>query len=227
MGTMTADRQLPLAIVFDMDGTLTDSEETWDVIRRGLAESRGVPWPEGATQAMMGMSTPEWSAYLAHTVGIGGTPEQAAEATIDGMRAAYAAGDIPVLHGAADAVRRMAELAPLAVASSSPRLLIEAGLDLLGVRELVGVVVSTEEVARGKPAPDGYLAACQQLAVDPAAAVAIEDSANGLRSALAAGLKVVAVPPRFHPPADDVLTRCHAVVDNLDQVDADLLRGLF
>lgn len=218
---------LPQAIVFDMDGTLTDSEEEWDVIRRGLAAEDGVPWPEGATQAMMGMSTPEWSTYLVESVGLAGTPEEAAERTISGMADAYAAGRIPLLPGAADAVRRMAALAPLAVASSSPRRLIEAGLGLLGVRDLVGVIVSTEEVARGKPHPDGFLAACEQLGVDPAATVAIEDSTNGVKSALAAGMKVVVVPPRFHPPAAEVLDRAHVVIDNLDALTVDLVHGLF
>lgn len=218
---------LPHAIVFDMDGTLTDSEETWDVVRRGLARDAGVAWPEDSTTAMMGMSTPEWSAHLAEVIGLGGTPEQAAERTIAGMADAYAAGDIPVLPGAADAVRRMAELAPLAVASSSPRRLIEAGLELIGVRDLVGVIVSTEEVERGKPAPDGFLAACARLGVDPGATVAIEDSTNGIASALAAGMKVVAVPPRFHPPAGDVLGRAHAVIDSLEELTPALVHRLF
>ncbi|MDO5535247.1 MAG: HAD-IA family hydrolase, partial [Propionibacteriaceae bacterium] len=126
-----------------------------------------------------------------------------------------------------DAVHRMAEIAPLAVASSSPRVLIEAGLELLGVAHLVSVVVSTEEVDRGKPHPDGFLAACRQLQVDPTAAVAIEDSTNGIASALAAGMKVVAVPPHFHPPAPDVLARAHAVIGDLDALTVDLVRGLF
>ncbi len=86
---------LPHAIVFDMDGTLTDSEEEWDVVRRGLAAADGVPWPEGATQAMMGMSTREWSTYLVEAVDLRGTPEEAAQRTIDGMAAAYRAGRIP------------------------------------------------------------------------------------------------------------------------------------
>lgn len=218
---------LPHAIVFDMDGTLTDSEEEWDVVRRGLAEADGVPWPEGATQAMMGMSTPEWSTFLVESVGLKGTPDDAARRTIDGMADAYRAGRIPLLPGAVDAVRRMAAIAPLAVASSSPRVLIEVGLDLLGVRDLVGVVVSTEEVERGKPHPDGFLAAASQLGVDPTTCVAIEDSTNGVKSALAAGMRTVVVPPRFHPPAAEVLDRAHAVIDNLDALTEDLVRGLF
>ncbi len=215
------------AVVFDMDGTLTDSEEEWDIVRRQLAADEGIAWPEEATKAMMGMSTPEWSTYLVESVGLSGTPDEAARRTIDAMADAYREGRIPLLHGAKDAVHRMAEIAPLAVASSSPRVLIEAGLDLLGVRDLIAVTVSTEEVARGKPHPDGFLAACDQLRVDPTATVAIEDSTNGLKSALAAGMKVVAVPPRFHPPAEDVLARAHAVIDHLDALTVDLVSGLF
>ena len=214
------------AVVFDMDGTLTDSEQEWDVVRRGLAEADRLAWPEEATKAMMGMSTPEWSAYLVETVGFG-SAEEVARRTIDAMADAYREGRIPVLHGAVDAVNRMAEIAPLAVASSSPRVLIEAGLGLLGVRDKVAVVVSTEEVARGKPHPDGFLAACDALRVDPAATLAIEDSTNGLKSALAAGMRVVAVPPRFHPPAPDVLARAHAVIDDLDALTVDLVQSLF
>ena len=215
------------AVVFDMDGTLTDSEEEWDIVRRQLAADEGIAWPEVATKAMMGMSTPEWSTYLVESVGLSGTPDEAARRTIDAMADAYREGRIPLLHGAKDAVHRMAEIAPLAVASSSPRVLIEAGLELLGVRDLIAVTVSTEEVARGKPHPDGFLAACDQLRVDPTATVAIEDSTNGLKSALAAGMKVVAVPPRFHPPAEDVLARAHAVIDDLDALTVDLVDGLF
>lgn len=218
---------LPHAVVFDMDGTLIDSEEIWDEIRRGLATSDGVPWPPETTTALMGMSTPEWSSHLADVVGLTGTPDEVARRTIDAMADAYRTGRVPVLPGAVDAVRRMAEIAPLAVASSSPRRLIEVGLELLGVAELVGVVVSTEEVARGKPAPDGYVTACAHLGVDPATAVAIEDSTNGLKSALAAGMKVVAVPPLFHPPAADLLSRVDAVLTTLDDLTPDLVRGLF
>ena len=216
----------PHAIVFDMDGTLLDSEEEWDVVRRGLAAADGVPWPDGATQAMMGMSTQEWSTFLVETVQLRGTPAESAQRTIDGMADAYRTGRIPILPGAVDAVHRMASIAPLAVASSSPRVLIEVGLELLGVRDLVGVVVSTEEVERGKPHPDGFLAAASQLGVDPAACVAIEDSTNGVLSALAAGMRTVVVPPRFHPPAQEVLDRAHAVIDSLDALTVDLVRGL-
>lgn len=218
---------LPRAIVFDMDGTLTDTEQAWDDVRRGLAAADGVDWPPTATTDQMGMSTPEWSAYLVERVGLRGTPEDAARRTIEGMAELYRSGRVALLPGATDAVRRMAAVAPLAVASSSPPVLIEAGLGQMGVIDLVGVRVSTEEVPRGKPAPDGYLEACRRLGVDPGDAVAVEDSSNGIRSAHAAGMKVVAVPPHFHPPSADVLALADAVVDDLDALTPGLVRSLF
>lgn len=218
---------LPSAVVFDLDGTLVDSEPAWDHVRRELAAEDGVPMAPEATTAMMGMSTPEWSAYLADTVGLRGSADDAARRTLDGVAEAYAQGRIPALPGAAEAVRRMAEIAPLAVASSSARRLITIGLAHLGVSELVGVQVSTEELAHGKPAPDGYLEACRQLGCDPGTCVAVEDSTNGLLSALAAGMKVVVIPPHFHPPTPDLLARADAVIPHLDALTHRLVRGLF
>ncbi|WP_040162131.1 HAD family hydrolase [Nigerium massiliense] len=217
----------PAAVVFDLDGTLIDSEQTWDEVRRGLAAEDGVPWPDEATTAMMGMSTQEWSTYLSETVGLTSDPDQSARRVIDALLDRYRHGRIEVLPGAADAVRRLAAEFPLGVASSSARVLIEAGLDAIGVRDAVSVVVSTEEVANGKPEPDGYLEACRQLGVDPAASVAVEDSGNGAKSALAAGMKTVVIPPAFHPPSDDILQRCDAVLDGLADLTPDLVRSLF
>lgn len=214
------------AIVLDMDGTLTDTEETWDVVRRGLAARAGIPWPEEATTAMMGMSTREWSTYLVEHVRFPGTPEDAARDTIGGMVEAYHRG-LPLMPGAVECVHRLAAAAPtpLGLASSSPRVLIDAALQEMGVTDLFGATVSTEEVAAGKPAPDGYLEAARLLGVDPARCLAVEDSSNGIRSALAAGMRVIAVPPAFHPPAPELLARC-MVVASLDDITPELLAGL-
>lgn len=213
------------AFVFDLDGVLTDTETIWDEVRRGLAADAGRPWPDDATAAMMGMSTPEWAAYLVEAVGLPGTPEQVADQVIDAMAARYA-DQLPTLPGAVAAVRRMAELLPLGLASSSPRRLIDTGLAVLGVADLFRATVSTEEVARGKPAPDGYLRACELLGVDPRQCVCAEDSTNGIRSAAAAGLTVIAVPQPFHPPAPDALALAAATLSDLDGLDADLLTAL-
>lgn len=213
------------AVVFDMDGVLTDTETIWDEVRRGLAARDGVPWPEEATRAMMGMSTPEWSEYLASTVGVDGDAAAVAERTIGAMAARYHE-HLPTLPGAVEAVERLAGRWPLGLASSSPRRLIDAVLKELNLTHHFGATVSTEEVAAGKPAPDGYAKVCELLGVDPARAVAIEDSSNGLRSAAAAGMKVIAVPHEAFPPADDALALAAAVVGSLDEVTVELVEGL-
>ena len=213
------------AFVFDMDGVLTDTETIWDDVRRGLAAAAGLPWPEAATPAMMGMSTPEWSAYLVETVGLPGPPERAAEEVIDAMATRYRE-NLPVLPGAVDAVRRIADLMPIGLASSSPRRLIDASLAALGVADLFAATVSTEEVGRGKPAPDGYLRACELIGVDPARCACVEDSSNGIRAAHAAGMTVIAVPQPFHPPSEDARALADTVIRDLDALDAGLLTAL-
>ncbi len=219
MPTMTA-------VVFDMDGTLTDTEHIWDVVRRGLAEAEGLPWPEEASRAMMGMSTQEWSAYLADVVGLAGTAEAAAKKTIDGMVAAYARG-LDVLPGAVAAVQRMHALWPLGLASSSPRVLIDAAVEAMGIGDLFVTTLSTEELnGAGKPAPDVYLEVCRRIGVAPASAVAVEDAHNGILSAHAAGLKVVAIPPHFNPPPAATLALADVILDSLDDLTTDLVAGL-
>ena len=215
---------LPDAVVFDMDGTLTDTEATWDVVRRQLATDAGLAWPDGATQAMMGMSTREWSTFLVEVVGLPVTPQRAAKLTVDAMAAHYRTG-ITVLPGAVEAVRRMAERYPVAIASSSPRTLIDAAVEVLGLADVLAATVSTEEVERGKPAPDGYLRACELLGAHPWRSIAVEDAPNGLLSALAAGMTVIAVPPHFHPPAPELLART-SVIGTLDELTHELVEGL-
>lgn len=219
---MSASSAPIAAVVFDMDGVLTDTETIWDEVRRGLAAEDGVPWPEGATEAMMGMSTPEWADYLATAVGVRG---DTAERTLEGMAARYRQ-HLPTMPGAEEAVRRLAARWALGLASSSPRRLIDSSLETLGLTDLFQVSVSTEEVAAGKPAPDGYLRACELLGVTPSAAVAIEDSSNGIRSAAAAGLHVIAVPHDAFPPAQDALDLADVTVGGLDEVTPELVVGL-
>ncbi|HST65397.1 MAG TPA: HAD family phosphatase [Mycobacteriales bacterium] len=199
----------PAAIVFDLDGVLVDSERAWDEVRQRLVTDRGREWPADATTAMQGMSTPEWSAYLAGLVG--DSPQELARQVIAAMADRYRER-VPLLPGAVDAVRALAARWPLAVASSSPPDLIRVVLAAAGVSDRFRVTVSSEEVARGKPAPDVYLAAAERLGVDPAGCVAIEDSANGLRAAAAAGMTVVAVPNEHFPPPADALALAKAQV---------------
>jgi HAD superfamily hydrolase (TIGR01509 family) len=202
----------PAAIVFDLDGVLVDSERVWDEVRRQLVADRGGTWTDAATTAMQGMSTPEWAAYLG-SLGAAGTPAELAGAVVTAMAARYRE-HVPLLPGAVPAVVALADRWPLAVASSSPPELIRVVLAAAGVAARFRVVVSSEEVARGKPAPDVYLAAADRLGVDARSCVAVEDSANGLRSAAAAGMTVIAVPnPHFPPPADALALAAATVPD--------------
>lgn len=202
------------AVVFDLDGVLLDSEQIWDEVRRGLAAQHGRPWPADATRVQQGMSTPEWSAYLVETVGLPGRPEDVAHEVVEAMARRYDEA-LPLLPGAVAAVRRLAARWPLGLATSSPRRLLDEVLHVAGLTDAFRVTVSTEEVPAGKPDPAVYLTAVQRLGVAPGEAVAIEDSSNGLRSAHAAGLRVVAVPHEAYPPAPDALELADLVVADL------------
>ncbi|RSN52190.1 MULTISPECIES: HAD family hydrolase [Actinomadura] len=214
---------MPLeAIVFDLDGVLIDSEPVWEDVRRAYVAELGGRWLPDTQERLMGMSTDEWAAYIASDLVDGVSAEDVAYAVIDRMSQRYAA-HLPVLPGARDAVRRMAAIRRLGLASSSPRALIDIVLGRLGVDALFPATVSTEEVDRGKPAPDGYLMVAAQLGVPADACVAIEDSSNGLRSAHAAGMRVVAIPRPAHPPAPDALELAAHVADDLDGLTEEVI----
>lgn len=213
------------AVIFDLDGVLVDSEELWDVVRREVTAEAGLPWPAGATRAMQGMSTAEWSAYLTGTVGLPGRPAEVAGTVIDRMAAHYLAR-LPMLPGAVQVVERLARWWPLGLASSSPRRLIDTVLESAELTRWFQVSVSTEEVAAGKPSPVVYQTALRRLDVVPARAIAIEDSSNGLRAAAAAGMGVLAVPNTAFPPAPDALALADVVVRSVEEITVELVASL-
>ena len=214
------------AVVFDMDGVLIDSEPVWERVRRGFVAARGGRWADDTQDRLMGMSTGEWSAYLASDLGITGlTPRQVAERVISAMADEYSR-HLPLLPGAIGAVRALAGRWPLAVASSSPRSLIETVLATADLGSAFAAVVSSEEVPRGKPAPDVYLAAADRLAVAPTACAGVEDSSNGLRAAVAAGLTVIAIPRPEYPPAADALASARLVLPSLTVLTPDTISAL-
>ncbi|XVQ11216.1 HAD family hydrolase [Spirillospora sp. CA-255316] len=211
------------AVVFDLDGVLIDSEPVWEEVRRGYVAEYGGRWLPDTQERLMGMSTEEWAAYLADDLLDGlRSPEETAYEVIDRMRRRYA-DHLPLLPGALEAVRRLAESFTLGLNSSSPRALIDLVLLEMGVDALFRATISTEEVDQGKPAPDGYLTLAARLEVPPGKCVAIEDSSNGLRSAHAAGMRVIAVPRPHYPPAPDALALAVYTAENLDAITAETI----
>jgi HAD superfamily hydrolase (TIGR01509 family) len=212
------------AVVFDMDGVIVDSEQVWDEVRERYTREAGGTYTESATRDMMGMSSLEWSQYMHDALGVPGTPEEINAEVVRRMLERYGEAP-PLIPGAVEAVRSCAEQWPLAVASSSNPELIEVVLERAGIRDLFRVVVSSQEVPRGKPAPDVYLEAAKRLGVDATRCAAVEDSHNGIRSAKSAGMQVVAVPNAHFPPDADSLALADAVVQSVSEVP-DTIRGL-
>jgi HAD superfamily hydrolase (TIGR01509 family) len=212
------------AVVFDLDGVLVDSEHVWDDVRMRLARERGGRWHDRAQADMMGMSSTEWSRYMHDVIGLPETPEEINAEVVRRLLDRYRT-ELPLISGAVEAVRRLARSFALAVASSSNRAVIDTVLDAAGIAEQFAATVSSEEVARGKPAPDVYLEAVRRLDVAPERTAAIEDSSNGIRSARAAALCVLAVPNPRYPPAAEALELADSVLDSLTDLTAGAVRA--
>jgi HAD superfamily hydrolase (TIGR01509 family) len=212
------------AVVFDLDGVLIQSEEIWDAVRERYVRERGGRYDEEVQRAMMGMSAPEWSRFLHEEAGVPGEPEDINRDVVELMLDAYRT-ELPLLPGAVEAVRRTADAFPLALASSSNRLIFEEVLRLAGIADCFKATVSSEEVDRGKPAPDVYLEAAHRLGVESERCAAVEDSHAGIRSAKAAGMRVVAIPNPSYPPDDEALELADATLASLDELTAERIEG--
>jgi HAD superfamily hydrolase (TIGR01509 family) len=213
------------AVIFDLDGVIVDSEAVWDEVRERFAEEHGGRWHEGAQRDMMGMSSVEWSRYMRDVIGVPLQPPAISAQVADRVAERYAT-DLPLLPGAADAVRSLGREWPLGLASSSNRHVIDLVQRLAGIAAEFQAAVASEEVGAGKPAPDVYLEAARRLEVDPVRCVAIEDSTNGIRSASTAAMKVIAVPNRDFPPDADALALAATALDSLTEVSPDVVRAL-
>jgi HAD superfamily hydrolase (TIGR01509 family) len=212
------------AVVFDLDGVILDTEELWNEVREGLARERNGRWSDSAQRDMMGMSSTEWSQYMHDVVGLEEPPVEINREVVRRMLDSYSA-QLPVVDGAVGAVERLAARWPLGLASSSNRELIDRALEVSGLARYFRATVSSEEVARGKPAPDVYLEAARRLGVAPERCAAVEDSASGIRSAHAAGIRVVAIPNAAFPPPDDTLVLADVVLGSISELDAEAISG--
>ena len=206
------------AVVFDLDGLLLESEQEWSAAKREFTREHGGTWTDAAEHAMLGMSSTEWSRYMRDELGLPFDPSEISASVVRLLMHRYRDG-LPLLPGADEAVRRIAARWPLGLASSSNREIIDLVLDLSGWKELLAITVSSEEVERGKPAPDVYLEAARRLGARVERCVAVEDSTAGMGSAHAAGLGVVAIPNRAYPPDPDVLEQADVVLDSLADLD--------
>jgi HAD superfamily hydrolase (TIGR01509 family) len=215
----------PEAVIFDLDGVLLDSEQRWNEVKEALVREAGGTWREEAPTVMMGMSSPEWSAYLRDELGVPMDAEAISRDVVHRMEESYAR-DLPLLPGAETAARALAQRWPLGLASSSNREIIDRFLELSGFGDAFTVTVSSEAVGRGKPAPDVYLETARRLGAEPARCMAIEDSSNGLRAAAAAAMTVIAVPNPHYPPDADALALAAATVDGVAEVTPELVERL-
>jgi HAD superfamily hydrolase (TIGR01509 family) len=208
------------AVIFDLDGLLLESEQVWNAAKERLTSERGGRWRDEARRKMLGMSSPEWSRYMRDELSVPMAPEEISAEVVRLMGEEYER-ELPVLPGAGDAVARLAARWPLGLASSSNRELIDMVLARAGWARSFAATVSSEEVARGKPAPDVYLEAARRLGASPERCVAVEDSSAGIRSARAARLGVIAVPNRDYRPEEEVLAQARVVLRSLSELDVD------
>ena len=212
------------AVVFDLDGVIVDSEHVWDAAREVLARERGGHWHENAQTDMMGMSSTEWSRYMHDVIGLKDPPEEISAAVVSRLEATYRE-ELPLIDGAPEAIARLAERWPLAVASSSNRPIINLVLELSGLDRFFRVIVSSEEVQHGKPSPDVYLEVALRLGVDPEHAVAVEDSHNGILAAKAGGMRVVAIPNRRYQPGEGALAEADVVLEDISELTPEAVEG--
>lgn len=213
------------AVIFDMDGVIVDTEQLWERAREQLTLERGGAWREEAQRTMMGMSSTEWSEYMHDELGVRDEPEWISAEVVRRLADLYRER-LPILDGAAEAVERLASRWPLGVASSSNRPLINLVLELTRLDAYFGITVSSEEVSRGKPAPDVYLAAASGLDIAPTACAAVEDSANGIRAAANAGMYVIAIPSAAFPPTPAAMAHADLTLGSASELDADLIARL-
>jgi HAD superfamily hydrolase (TIGR01509 family) len=203
------------AVIFDMDGLLVDSEPVWFAARRELLARFGKRWSDSDQERLMGVSTSTWVSYVTEKLE-GVMPADEVLHTVVGlMSAAYQRGDVPILPGASEALEHCVGRYRVGLASGSPKLLIDAALTGADWHRFFEQVLSSDECARGKPAPDVYIEIMRRLDVNPEAAVVVEDSAAGVLAGKAAGARVVAVPRGFASPDDQAFDAADARLESL------------
>jgi len=206
-------------VIFDLDGVLVDSEIWWDEVRQAFAAQHDRTWTAADRESVMGANSAAWARIMRERLDLDMPEAEIERAIVDAVVERYHADGPPLIDGAVEAVRRIAGTYPVAVASSAHRAVIDAALEATDLAGTFEVVVSSDEVAHGKPAPDVYLEAARRLGCDPAGCLVAEDSLNGVRAAKAAGMTVVLIPNHSVPPATGTVELADLVVDRLADLD--------
>jgi HAD superfamily hydrolase (TIGR01509 family) len=215
-------------VIFDLDGVIVDTEHLWEEAWSSCATRHGAGWASDDTAAVMGMSATEWSEHVAAHIGDGVTPAAVYTECVDFVVDAVRSGRGPLMPGAAALLADTAARVPIALASSAARQVIDTVLEHEGIDGLFATTVSSEEVGRGKPAPDVYAEAARRLGPEVEAhGLAVEDSGNGIKAAKAAGLMVVAIPNPQFPPKQDALDLADLVADDHAQARDFVLAQLY
>ena len=222
--TVNAGDLMQRGVVFDLDGVLVMSEHLWEEAWRAYAAGFRHEWSRADTTHCQGLSVPEWGAYLGERSS--GDTEDAIAAVVGSVIRAYGEGRVTLIDGAADVVAEAAARGPVGLASSAPRAVIDTVMRTMGIGHYFSATVSSAEVPRGKPSPDVYLEAIARLGIDPARSVGVEDSSNGVRAAVAAGLQVIAVASPAYPLAPDAAAIAASVQSSLKGVGGEIARLL-
>ncbi len=210
-----------LAVLFDLDGLMVDSEPHALAMWEMVMARRGVRLDQAAIDAMLGQRLDETARMLVGRFGLSDDPPALGAEKTD-LQIERLDGHVPAMPGLFELIDALdARSVKRAVASSGLRRYVQAVLDLIGLARRFEVVVTGDDVANGKPAPDVFLRAAGRLGVPPAACLALEDAPNGIAAAKAAGMTCIAVPNAFTRAldlsgADLILPSLLAVRDALD-----------
>jgi HAD superfamily hydrolase (TIGR01509 family) len=214
------------AVVFDMDGVLLDSGGVWEKVLNDLLELSHATWTDADRDAFGGGdNSRQWASYLIDKKSLPFTPDAIVQWVTARVLASYSS-QVPLLPGAADAVRRLAGRYRLGLASSSPPSVIAYVLETSGLAAWFAAWVSSDHVPRGKPAPDVYLEACRLLAVAPDSAVAIEDAPHGMQAARAAGMKVIGIPGDWFSIDGDAAPAADRMLTSIAELTPELIAAL-
>jgi beta-phosphoglucomutase-like phosphatase (HAD superfamily) len=204
------------AVLFDLDGVLVDTEPWWQEVRVAFAARHGREWGHADQAAVMGANSREWAEIMQRRLGLSEIPvDTILDEVVEGVVGCYRRSSPPLVGDASDQLRRIARDHPVAIASSSHRAVIDAAVEGLDLQGVLGAVVSSDEVAAGKPAPDVYLRAASLLGAEPSRCLVVEDSLNGVKAGKTAGMTVVLVPNPSVPPAGNAVELADVVIARL------------